>query len=191
VLIDKISVNDAEDVFHILQHTEIYEFITTGGPPESIEKLKNDYRAMEKGVTPDGKYKVHKWIVRDDSRHALGTIALYPFPCNRADFAYVFTPSSWGKGYAYEACSKILSDFSSNELSIFATVHPDNVRSIRLLTRLGFIQINPNEYDHDIYHSGDLVYRKDNLMLQSIANIKSAQQSNAPDALTRAGDCWR
>ena len=160
MIINKISVNDAEDVFHIFQYEKIYEFITSGGPPESIQKLKNDYASIEKGVTPNGKYKVNKWIVRDDSNHALGTIAVYPFPDNRVDFAYVFTPSSWGKGCAYEACKTILSEFDNSLTSIYATVHPNNVRSIKLLVRLGFCQIHSKEYSHDVYEPGDLVYRK-------------------------------
>src|SRR4051812_42363198 len=56
------------------------------------------------------------------------------------DIGFAFLPNYNGKGYAYEAVKAILLLISSKpEHSIvLATVMPDNVNSIKLLTKLGF-----------------------------------------------------
>lgn len=55
------------------------------------------------------------------------------------DIGFAFLPEFTGKGYAYEAAKEVLSVASANDnyYPILATTIPDNVNSIKLLTRLG------------------------------------------------------
>jgi ribosomal-protein-alanine N-acetyltransferase len=76
-------------------------------------------------------------VLAEDSRFvgALGFNALGP--C--AEYAYHFTPLHWGKGLASEASQLALSwVFGAGSESVEAFIDPGNLRSLRLVERLGF-----------------------------------------------------
>lgn len=73
----------------------------------------------------------------------------------------------WGRGVAYEAASKAMNHgFSKAELEeIVAFTTPTNVRSIRLMERLGFERDHKGDFDHPEVPVGNhlkrhVLYRK-------------------------------
>jgi RimJ/RimL family protein N-acetyltransferase len=78
------------------------------------------------------------------------------------EIAYVFAPSSWGHGFASEATHWLI-DFmhgmGADEL--WAAVHPENLRSVRLLQRLGFAEMDAPGRPIGSFDDGDLVFRLD------------------------------
>jgi RimJ/RimL family protein N-acetyltransferase len=61
------------------------------------------------------------------------------------DLGFAFLAEYMGKGYAFEAAKKVL-EFSRESLNITifqAITLPDNVSSIRLLQKLGFLYLSP------------------------------------------------
>ncbi|KAL3801522.1 hypothetical protein HJC23_000960 [Cyclotella cryptica] len=56
-----------------------------------------------------------------------------------ARLGYCFAKDEWGKGYATEACKRIM-DLAkeSGVRKLVAPVHPDNIASIRVLEKCGF-----------------------------------------------------
>ncbi|TMG91454.1 MAG: GNAT family N-acetyltransferase [Betaproteobacteria bacterium] len=81
--------------------------------------------------------------------------------CGRtADFAYVLASAFWGRGIATEACVAAI-DFLETELavrSLYATVSAENHRSVRLLARLGFGEVDAARYPHGKVVEGDRVF---------------------------------
>ena len=73
------------------------------------------------------------------------------------DIGFAFLPQYSGHGYAHEASKYILELYKSNHPIILATTKPDNLKSIKLLEKLGFL------YSHDINQSTEddplLVYQ--------------------------------
>ena len=71
-----------------------------------------------------------------------------------ADFAFAFAPEYWGRGIAFEACRMALGELAGQfgVGKFFATVDPRNRRSTRLLERLGFSNVPPENYPN-----GDVV----------------------------------
>lgn len=76
---------------------------------------------------------------------AIGSILLVPLPNNnktasdKIEIGWHFRPASWGYGYASEAAHAILS-YGFTELTlptIYAVTTVDNIRSQRVMTRLG------------------------------------------------------
>jgi len=63
------------------------------------------------------------------------------------DIGFAFLPQYSGHGYAHEASKYILELYKSNHPIILATTKPDNLKSIKLLEKLGFL------YSHDINQS--------------------------------------
>ena len=60
----------------------------------------------------------------------------------KADFGYVLGEPSWGRGFATEA-AKAVADWTVGQPSIFrlwATCHPDNLASARVLTKAGLVR---------------------------------------------------
>lgn len=159
--IEELSKSHADEIFPILQFKEIYKFICSGNPPNSIDEFRNEYARMEKGISRDGKHKCKYWVVRDHDFKAIGTLELFFFHSGIADFAYVFTPRVWGRGLAYAASLEVLPIAKQMKVdTLYATVHPSNVRSINLLRRLDFHNIPSAEYTHHPLEEGDLVFRK-------------------------------
>jgi RimJ/RimL family protein N-acetyltransferase len=56
------------------------------------------------------------------------------------DIGFAYLPEFWGSGYAFEASAAVMR-YSNSHLGLaklLAIVKPDNVRSVKLLERLGF-----------------------------------------------------
>ena len=103
-------------------------------PHETVEQTRVWLQAMI-GLGPD---EGEDFIVEHDGR-LIGKAGLYRFP----DIGYIFRPDAWGHGFASEALIAVIDRaFVKHELAaIWADVDPRNVRSLRLLGRLGFREI--------------------------------------------------
>lgn len=65
-----------------------------------------------------------------------------PPAAGKVELGYLFLPQVWGRGYAAEACAAVL-DWFSGVLPgepVVLTTQTANVRSVRLATRLGFVE---------------------------------------------------
>lgn len=79
-------------------------------------------------------------IVNAGSDEFMGVIELRPEP-PKAEFGYILGEHFWGNGYATEA-ARAIAAWTIAEPAIFriwATCHPDNVASARVLTKAGFV----------------------------------------------------
>lgn len=98
----------------------------------------------------------HYWIVHLRSTHVpLGVISFLkrdylPY----FDIGFAFLPQYNGEGYAYEAAKKILETMrlKPEHSIILATTLPHNVRSIKLLNRLGLQFSNELKLGSDQLH---------------------------------------
>lgn len=56
---------------------------------------------------------------------------------------YKFTPNAWGNGYATEFVNAIVEHtiLPGNVIEVIARTHPDNIASIRVLEKTGFIYL--------------------------------------------------
>ncbi|GAA4419926.1 GNAT family N-acetyltransferase [Nibrella viscosa] len=81
------------------------------------------------------------WVVRIKERDvSVGVITFIKRTyLEHFDIGFAFLPEYTGQGYAYEAAREILSLVSQQPeyATVLATTLPDNVSSIRLLTKLG------------------------------------------------------
>jgi len=76
-----------------------------------------------------------------------------------AEIAYVFGPVHWGQGYATEATAWMIGEVRALGCAeCWATVLPENVASVRLLRRLGFIEAEPGDLALQSYDDGDLTF---------------------------------
>ena len=151
----------AEEMFGPMSATAIYDYMP-GQPPASVGALRQRYAHLERGCSVDGRERWLNWVVRLNSRECIGFVqtTIYPGARPNADFAFAFTPLYWGRGLAFEACQAVVPclawDFAIQAL--YATVDPRNRRSIRLLGRLGFLEVPPDRYPNGEVTPGDLAF---------------------------------
>ena len=99
-------------------------------------------------------------VVEKAIDRAIGSILLVPLPNNdktdsgKIEIGWHFRPASWGYGYATEAAHTILKHgFNELQLStIYAVTTPDNIRSQRVMARLGMqsLGFTDNHYNRTL-----------------------------------------
>ena len=84
---------------------------------------------------------IYYWVVRlTETRAPVGIISFIKREyLEYFDIGFAFLPQYSGKGYAYEAAKVVLTTIGSmpQHPTVLATTVPDNVSSIKLLTKLG------------------------------------------------------
>jgi RimJ/RimL family protein N-acetyltransferase len=80
---------------------------------------------------------------------------------SRAEIAYVFSPVVSGKGYATQATQWLIGHIGEAKgiCDFWATTDPQNLKSIRLLKRCGFLETSVPAHGLLSYDEGDLVFR--------------------------------
>jgi ribosomal-protein-alanine N-acetyltransferase len=139
LLLRPLRESDAFDLFSICSDPEVMRYWST--PPwQSIdaayENIARDLKAMAAGEY------VEFGIERIEDAQLLGKCVLFNLKpdCRRAEMGYGTSCASWGRGYAREALLALLQfGFSELDLNrVEADTDPRNVRSVKLLQRLGF-----------------------------------------------------
>ena len=110
-------------------------------PPWTERQTAVDYIARNMQAMATGEHAQFAIVRREDAA-MIGTCTLYAIdvPCRRADVGYALLPSTWGRGYANEAVTRLL-DWGFGELDlnrVEADIDPRNAASMRALERLGF-----------------------------------------------------
>ena len=116
------------------------------------------------------RWHLHKWIAELPRQQIrIGWIELAKFHgvfdpdesrmSDDVSLGYEFASAYWGHGYAAEAARPVLEyAFETLELDrVVAFVHAANTRSMRVLTKLGFVQ-NPNSTHRDEGRNECLLY---------------------------------
>ena len=162
VTLTPVSTEDSVDMFSALSHPGVGDFI--GGPvadsPESMQHL------IERWVVgPQLKDVRELWfnyVVRLSDGTAIGH-AQATVHSSWAEVAWVLGTPWWGKGLGFETATLLLRELVANlsTPTAWATVHPDNVRSVRLLVRLGFQEVAVTAAPVlGSYDPGDLVFSR-------------------------------
>jgi RimJ/RimL family protein N-acetyltransferase len=136
----------ADEMFGVLSDPAIYEH--ENAPPRSIEWLRERFGKLENRMSADGREQWLNWVVRLRTSEPIGYVQATVFPTGRAAIAYVMSSRYWGRGLAREACKAMLSELAEGYSvhSAHAVFKRSNVRSRRLLERLGFAPASPEAY---------------------------------------------
>jgi [ribosomal protein S5]-alanine N-acetyltransferase len=144
--LEPLTIEHATEMFEVLSDPVIYRYLDDP-PLPSIEHLRSVYKKREARKSPDGSQGWLNWAVRVRGQQLVGVVQATVFEPNSAWVAYVFSPQHWGHGYAYEATAAMIAHLGSDYgvTRYLATVEVENLRSIRLLERLGFRLATPQE----------------------------------------------
>jgi RimJ/RimL family protein N-acetyltransferase len=140
LILRELSLEDAPFILELVNEPSWLRFIGDRG----VRDLDSARAYLEKG--PIAMYARHgfglyKVELKEDGTPMgmCGLIKREGLP--DADIGFAFFPRFWGSGYAREAALAVLT-YSGTKLGlkrILAIVNPDNVSSIKLLEKLGFV----------------------------------------------------
>jgi [ribosomal protein S5]-alanine N-acetyltransferase len=149
LLLNLISEQDDDFIFSLVNSKGWLQFI--GDRNVHSKKDSINYIKRIKN-TPNLFY----WVVKlKDSKTPIGIVSFLKRDyLEHFDIGFAFLPGYNGHGYAFEATKKILSIVSKKAEypHILATTIPQNLSSIRLLTKLGFQFEKEIEVQHEKLH---------------------------------------
>ena len=158
--IEPLVIEDADELFAALDHPDVGTYI--GGPEmTTVEALRTRIGHLVVGSGRDDEQWLN-WVVRTTATdEVIGRLEATVYAGGSwAEVAYVFDPRRWGHGYAVESAGWMIDHLRASGVSeLWAAIHPDNGRSIRLIERLGFIEVPPPPTRAvGSYDEGDLVF---------------------------------
>ena len=127
----------ADEMFVVLADPAIYEY--ENEPPQSLEWLRARYARLETRRSPDGHEQWLNWVLRLSTSELIGYVQA-TVGSGHAGIAYVLSSRHWGRGWAHEAVQAMIVELADHYdvRCVSAVLKRDNLRSLRLLERLGF-----------------------------------------------------
>ena len=140
----------AEEMFAVLSDPAIYAY--ENAPPPSVEWLRERFRKLESRHSADGNQRWLNWVIRLPAGELIGYVQA-SIRGDHAAIAYELASRHWGHGHAQRALRAMLHELQHryNVRVATAVLKTRNVRSRRLLERLGFTAAegHPREHGED------------------------------------------
>ncbi len=155
----------AEEMFAVLDDPALYEF--ENAPPESIDWLRARFARLESRRSADQSQHWLNWVIARGDGALIGFVQATVFPDGRAAIAYVLASAQWGRGYATEAIEAMIEELHEryHVRTLTAVLKRANHRSLKMLTRLGFIAATP-------VRSGEIGIDADEMLMERGATGK-------------------
>jgi [ribosomal protein S5]-alanine N-acetyltransferase len=146
LVLEPLTVAHAEEMFEILRDPELYRYLDDQ-PPAGVEPLRERYARLQSRASADGTQRWLNWVVREPGQPALGFVQATVLEDGSAWIAYLLGSRHGGRGLATKATAAMLEHLASDYAVVrqLAIVEAGNLRSIRLLERLGFRAMSADE----------------------------------------------
>ena len=133
----------AEEMFVVLSDPAIYEH--ENEPPHSLSWLRERFARLESRRSADGREQWLNWVIRLPTRELIGYVQATVHADGRAAIAYELSSAYWGRGLARRAVEAMIGELVERHgvQELTAVLKQENLRSRRLLERLGFAPASP------------------------------------------------
>lgn len=136
-LAEEFTHQDTENAVKIYTNEQTRKFL--GGALPRREAEKKAAELLDKNISNEKVFAVKTRAEKE----FIGLIYFAPYyDTGYYEISYEFLPEFWGKGYAFEIMSAFLVSYrqcSDVQKRIYAETQSENIRSRRLLERLGYI----------------------------------------------------
>jgi RimJ/RimL family protein N-acetyltransferase len=161
---EPLTAAHADELLSILTTPSVLAFIDPTENPPTLEELRSEYATRANGpietILPTERWFNMAIRLKAPDSRAIGRLEATSYG-DWGELAYLLGEDWWGKGLAFEAMCW-WHDYLAGALpgtQWWATVHPENRRSIKLLLRLGYEEVNaidrPKLQSYDL---GDLCF---------------------------------
>ena len=146
VVLEPQVAGHAEEMFAVLSDPAIYEH--ENDPPASVEWLRVRFARLESRRSPRGDEQWLNWVVREPAGALVGYVQATVRSDGRAAIAYVLSSAHWGRGLARAAVEAMVGELAERHGAsrLTAVLKRGNLRSLRLLERLGFVAVGPERF---------------------------------------------
>lgn len=142
-----LEFGDAAALFDMNAHPDVSRYgsgLQWTSVDMARERIATHIAALERGEYLQLAIAATGSETESETGGLIGTCCLFDVDaqCRRTEIGYGLARQYWGRGYAHEAI-KALVQHAFNDLNLRrleADVHPDNLPSLRLLERLGFVR---------------------------------------------------
>lgn len=157
---EPLCADHAAGLFEVLEDPRVYEHINDV-PSPSVAHLAARFTRMASGPAPDRREE--RWLNYAMRLKATGTLIGRQEATIRdrlAEVAYLLGTQYQGQGYATEGMSAFQDHLraTARVTEFWATTTPQNIRSIGLLARLGYVPAGDSWPALLSYEPGDLVF---------------------------------
>ena len=143
LMLTPISAQHSIDLFEMDSNPAVHKYIYKQ-PVKSISEVDEYIKAIQQQYLAFNTGRLA--VLNKATNECIGWcgIKYIDFQMNNHinfyDLGYRFKESAWGKGYAFESSLAVIKDaFKKFTIEhIFATAHPDNIASRKVLEKLGF-----------------------------------------------------
>lgn len=145
--------SDAEELFKMRSDDRVLKYLDRD-PHKTVEESELMIEKMIYNYTSKAGIN---WIIRKkDTLDVIGYIGYWRLIREnlRAEIGYAMKPKYWGNGYMQESLTKVI-EFGFKEFclhSIEGNVNPNNLSSIKLLEKFGFIR--EAYFKEDYFYNG-------------------------------------
>jgi RimJ/RimL family protein N-acetyltransferase len=156
---EPLTASHAAELGDALIDPRLYTYITSP-TPKTILELESDFARVAAGPPADRMGELWwNFAVKLREGRYIGRVQA-TLHDDLAEVAFMFGVAYWGLGYATEALQWLHTRIARAQTanSLWATVNPDNWRSIQLLERLGYQRISQEWPSLFSYEPEDLVY---------------------------------
>jgi ribosomal-protein-alanine N-acetyltransferase len=135
-----MTLNDIDFIYDLFSKPETNRYSVY----EDIKSREEAIDLYDKFMKPGSPTHFRLGVELKETQELVGTLGFYAYnkEHKRAEMGFDLLKSHWGKGIMTEAVRALIRyGFEEMELNrIEATVDPENIRSIRLLERMGFMK---------------------------------------------------
>ena len=152
LILEPQTAAHANEMFVVLSDPAIYQY--ENQPPPSLEWLRSRFTKLETRRSADGREQWLNWVIRLPTSELIGYAQATVHGDGHAGIAYELSSSFWGRGLAFQAVRAMLAELVRFYAvrSVVAVLKRDNIRSRRLLERLGFA---PGTQEEDVAHGAE------------------------------------
>jgi [ribosomal protein S5]-alanine N-acetyltransferase len=157
VVLHPLRTEHADALFPILNTDEVRRYATRP-PTDSLDELREWFARLESRSSNDRHEYWLNWAIQEKISGAIiGFVqATADEVLSDASIAYVLGRSFWGQSLASDAVRTMLVHLRSLGVrTIRATVDSRNLRSVRLLERLGLLAVDERD-PRDVVYAGSL-----------------------------------
>jgi ribosomal-protein-alanine N-acetyltransferase len=151
----------AEEMFAVLSDPAIYEY--ENEPPPSLEWLRVRFTQLESRRSADGQEQWLNWVIRLPTSELIGYVQATVDADGRAAIAYELSSAYWGRGLARRAVQAMISELGQRYQvrRLTAVFKRNNLRSMRLLERLGFSPAATERHRKHQVEPGELLMQRE------------------------------
>jgi RimJ/RimL family protein N-acetyltransferase len=161
LVLEPQEARHADEMYAVLIDPALYEF--ERDPPPTLAWLRERFARLESRRSGDGGEEWLNWVIRLPDGNLAGYVQATVARGGSATIAYELASAYWGRGLGRRAVEAMIGELATHHgvRRLSAVLKRDNLRSMRLLERLGFAAASGDPAGDGAIEADELLMRRD------------------------------